>query len=299
MRLQVVLLLANAAMALGASACSASQETTHTSRQPVELGEWEWVAPSVPGATLAELHMSLLDDGDVLFSSTYRAGDGSTRTRLATLSGRSKVDESRSDPKARRIVMSDGSKRTVVRSESAKAVLPGGEAVTVIPKVYRQCYRGPVRFILARTGRGGEIEQTKVMFALTDEPRTFVGGGGSAWHGEENASCPNEPPLELTYRVEAASGVFLALPDGTALMRVSGYPIVVRLTRELDSRSKLIGHRLFLLPFESGDDPLYVVKLTGKDYGSIEEGTARYQEALDDLRSYLVKRSDDLRDRSR
>jgi hypothetical protein len=48
-----------------------------------------------------------------------------------------------------------------------------------------------------------------------------------------------------------------------------------------------MNRKLFGFPNEWGDST-FVGTLTGKDYGSNEEGNVRFQEALDDLRNYLI-----------
>lgn len=275
-------------LALAFSSTSACQMVDLAS-SPARSEIWDWAALQLPGKTVTELRTSLLDNGDVLISWSYQSPDGKIEPHLATMFQTTRVDVARSVLARGHIVFADGAVSRVVARESASAVLHDGDQVTVISRVYRQCYRGPVRHVLARLDSLGHIELMKAAIYLLDEPKEFIGGGGEPWFGEPNASCPNEPPLHLRFKVETLDGSLLALPDDTLLLTLQGYPTVLRLTRDLETRSLLNNRKIFLLPFDVGGGSLFVDKLTGKNYGSIEEGTARYQEALDDLYAYLLK----------
>ncbi len=248
---------------------------------------WDWVSPKKANMKLTELSTLLLETGDVLIVSIYEAADRHIEREYVTMFGGKTLDQGRSDLGREHVVLSDGTVTRVLKRKQRQIKLNDGSTILLLSNVYRYCYRGPVREYVAKRDIHGNYLLQRVVFYLLDEAKRFVGGGGEPWFGEPNASCPNEGPLELQVQVESITGLFLDLPDHTFLMLMPEHSLVLRLDEEFNTRSPLLNRRIFI--FDYHDDPLFVNSLTHKDYGMIEGGSARYQDALDDLYQYLLQ----------
>jgi hypothetical protein len=131
-----------------------------------------------------------------------------------------------------------------------------------------------------------------VFFFLLDEPETFENETAENNLGT-GSLCPTEEPMRLEISVVSTGCAYLELPDGTILCTISSRAFVQRLKPDLTVPAKAMNGKLFGFPTISGDST-FVGSLTGKDYGSNEEKSVRFQEAIDDLRAHLISLRDAL-----
>jgi hypothetical protein len=275
--------------ALAALALATSSSSPGAPALPPYPDVWQAVFPEKSDSRLTALSAYLLDTGEVVFAADYESAQQVKRRELLTMFGTKEVDRDRSVLGTGQVTFKDGTVAHVKAQDQSQVVLADGRKVAIQSQVYRLCYRGPARQLVARYDQGaGETATRVVIFYLLPRPTTFSGGGGHEWLGQADESCPNEPPLNLHVPVESVAGSFLALPDDSVILLDQEHSLALRLTGDLTTRAPLLQRSLFIFPYRSDDDPLFVGKLTHKDYGSIEEGTAQYQKALDDLRDYLI-----------
>lgn len=226
------------------SACGAD-----TAKFPPYPDEWEWFVPSDGRAHLMDLRAFLLNDGEVLVRAEFSDNAGKSNNH-----------------------------------GKAEASIGSGVSVTSVSSAYRLCFRGPVRNIVVKRDTSGHTVTSRVVFVVLDQAREFVGGGGQAWLGEDDASCPDEGPVRVRYRVAAAAGTFLSLPDGTTLMVDRDTGAIVRLRDALEPGRPSPSGRVY--SFEYRDNDFFIDDVLGKHYSGDGE-TPRYQDMLDDLYNYL------------
>jgi len=238
---------------------------------------WEWFVPVESGAELKDLVGWLLDRGDVAVIADLIDAAGKPIKKSWLLFSGDSLD-------ARSFAAAQDHIVGVTRLESG---IGEGFTVTSLSHRYRLCYRGPVRSEIIKRDDSIHFAARRVAFVLLDRPREFVGGGGQRWFGEENASCPDEGPVHIKYRVASVEGVFLALPDGTTLLFDANVGLILRLKDTLEPGAPSPSKRVFM--FDVPDDDRLVEGLLGKGYQNDDEDTPRYQEALDDLYLYLTQ----------
>lgn len=266
---------------IATSACGARREFF-----PPYPDMWEWTVPTGREETLVNLDASLLDGGDVLISAALADKSGKHRTKSWLLFSQDAVDPIVAEG-ADRVVLPDGKNARVIGSAKREVPLGKDSTITSISRGYRLCYRGPVRSIVVKRDKLGHSVAERVIFVVLDEARRFVGGGGQSWSSEQNASCPDEGPVDIRYRVAAAAGSFLSLPDGTALLLDSDTALIIRFREDLNLGRRSPSGKVF--SFEYRDNDYFIDDALGKRYYDDEDETPRYQEMLDDLYQYLMR----------
>jgi hypothetical protein len=144
----------------------------------------------------------------------------------------------------------------------------------------RDCWRGPDNVTLVRRGRPGASTDIwrRNIYLLLPKPQVFGSG--------MNGNCPEGRFPRLVDYTRPVVGGFIDLPDRTFLI-VDSDGLVIRFDRDMRTRSTLLNRSVFVL--DSGTPPMGLMEtLTGKNYYP-ENGPARYQEALDDLRDHILK----------
>jgi hypothetical protein len=262
-------------------------ETNPTLAHQMEL-IWDASAPKLPNTTPDGVRGTLLKDGDVLLDFSYRAADGAEARKLISMFLKRDVDLAASKLDSGHVAFADGTASDYQSRSQNRIVTSAGGYIASLTEEYRRCFRGPANKTLVEFRPDGTVANRRVIFRLLEQPKRFVGGGGTPWMGEPDGSCPNEPPLDFGYKVEAVAGSLLPLRDGTFLLLADSPPLVLRLDQQMNSKSLLIGKSVFVFPFSATDSPLFVGKLTHKNYGSIEAGTAQYPQALEDLYFFLT-----------
>jgi len=262
-----------ALLALLATGGARSAEPVHFPPYP---DKWEWFVPVDEGTQLTDLSASLLRTGDVMVSAEFTDRAGKRRKNSWSLFTQKPLD-----------ALAIARREEVVGDPRIESSLGSGFTVTNLPRNYRLCFRGPVRNVIAKRDKLGHSVAERVFFVVLDQPRTFVGGGGQQWFGDENASCPDEGPVRVTYRVMTLAGPFLSLPDGTTLLIDPAAGLILRLRDTLQAGAPSASGRVF--GFDYDDDDFFIDNLLGKHYQQGDE-TPRYQEMLDDLHRYLTRR---------
>lgn len=262
-----------ALLALLAIGGARSAEPVHFPPYP---DKWEWFVPVDEGAQLTDLSASLLRTGDVMVSAEFIDRAGRHRKNSWSLFTLRPLDAS---------AVAAGDE--VVGDSRIESAIGSGFTVTNLSRIYRLCFRGPVRNVIAKRDRLGHIVAERIFFVLLDQPRTFIGGGGQQWLGDESASCPDEGPVRVSYRVMTLAGSFLSLPDGTTLLIDPAAALILRLRDTLQAGAPSASGRVF--GFDYDDDDFFLDNLLGKHYQQGDD-TPRYQEMLDDLHRYLTQR---------
>lgn len=247
---------------------------------------WEMQFPNpAPGS---RLRASLLNDGQVVIAYLPDALSGKAPSVERLFFGGGAVQQQRLADGQYVFVYEDGRQASVTALDSFSGRLQDGRTIRNGDNAYRDCYRGPAREYVLIKDKDRDQRFTKVFFYLLDKPKRFVSTVNDNWRGlNTGPSCSSEPSLNLEVSVESIGGSFLPLPDGTILLLDHEHGLVLRLTKDLESHSKLMNNLVFAFPYN--DSYLFVGLLLGKDYGSGENQSIRYQEALDDLRDYLRK----------
>jgi hypothetical protein len=265
---------------LATSACGAQR-----GQFPPYPDNWEWTLSPEQRASLTDLDAALLDNGDVLMVARFTDRAGVRRERLSLLFPRKHIEVASIDA-ADRVTFRNGETALVIQHAQREADIGNGFTVSSISRSYRLCYRGPVRNLVVKRDKLRHAVLEKVVFALLEEPREFVGGGGQAWFGEEGASCPDEGPVRVQYRVAALAGIFLPLPDGTTLLVDKDAAVIVRLRDTLEPGR--LSHSGRVYSFEYTGNDYFIDDVLHKKYGGDDSAqTPRYQEMLDDLYNYL------------
>jgi hypothetical protein len=284
--LQILLARVAVALVLTASLITAACGAD-TAKFPPYPDEWEWFVPSDGRTHLTDLRAFLLDDGEVLVRAEFLDHVGKSNNRSWLLFSKRPVNGASID-EAGRVTAGRAALGQVVGTGKAEASIGSGFSVTNVSRAYRLCFRGPVRNIVVKRDTSGHIVTSRVVFVVLDQAREFVGGGGQAWLGEEDASCPDEEPVRVRYRVAAAAGTFLSLFDGTTLMVDRDAGMIVRLRDTLEPGRPSPSGRVY--SFEYRDNDFFIDDVLGKHYSGDGE-VPQYQEMLDDLYNYLTQQT--------
>jgi hypothetical protein len=243
---------------------------------------WEKELPiAVPAERLG---VGLLDDGDVLISIVPAKRDDWRAWRYETFFGRKPIDAEKTAREKNAVIYADGTRSAIVRGKGATEDLADGRTVRISSNSYRGCYRGPARQVVSLVDASAK-RVDRVFFYLLPRPKQ-VANDAAETSNDLGSRCPTEEQMSLHVSVESLSGSFLSLPDGGVIFIVPERSLLLRLDSNLQSKSKLMNTKVFSFPIEPGDY-LFMPSINGKDYGSGEEKSIRFQELLDDLKAYL------------
>jgi hypothetical protein len=253
--------------------------------QPPYPDVWHVEVADAPKGPHAYTYVALLSDDEVLVIAKSDTSARSAQVVMKTFFHQRSIDVARTNLATGVVIYADGVTANVVRASAPSITLRDGGRLHNVSTVYRRCYRGPARdHVVRRSPDASRIY--RVFFYLLEEPEIFEN------ETEDNnlgtgSLCPTEKPTRLRVPVVSTPCSFLELPDGTVLCTITDRAFVQRLRPDLTTPAKSMNPKLFGFPTVAGDS-LFVGKLTGKNYGSSEEGNERFQEALDDLRAHLI-----------
>jgi len=172
-----------------------------------------------------------------------------------------------------------------------KAVIKDGSYVSAVSgDFYGGCYQGPAGNTLTRykskTTRD-QLQPSKAVFLLLDEPLTFP--TGVEWGSNRSPKC-DASEQQVTTRVVSLDGEILPLEDGGFLLLNVSYGWVIRFDANLNTHTKLLNKKLFVLDSGILGATRFIKKITGKSYRD-EDGWTEMQEVVDDLYAYLIELS--------
>lgn len=263
---------------------------------------WEMQFPLLENKQLPALRNAWLNNGDLWLG--FVSQKRTERTLLQgipineftgiTFFGRKNIVFNKSGEEAK---LDDGSiVRTVKQAPGVnyfpnKAVLKDGSYVSSVSgDFYRGCYQGPAGNTLTRyksKATRDQLQPSKVVFLLLDEPFTFP--TGSVDGPNRSAAC-DAAEQQVTTRVVSLEGEILPLEDGGFLLLDTGYGWVIRFDANLNTHTKLLNKKLFVLDSEISGATKFIEKITGKNYMD-KHGWTKMQEVVDDLNAYLIKLS--------
>lgn len=190
------------------------------------------------------------------------------------------------------IRFSDGSvvrpRETIPKYISAAELKDGSYVSSSLGEFWRGCYQGPAANGLVRYQSKvmkKPLQPSKVVLLLLDEPITI--STGSVDGPNRPAAC-DAAEKEVITRVVSLGGEILPLADGGFLLTDEIYGWVIRFDANLNTRSKLLNKKFFIIDGAMGQ--LSIDEFKFKNYMD-ENGWTKMQQLSDDLYAYLIKLS--------